>query len=82
MSLSPQRWRTHTQIVNIQKFYNYMKDKRRWSLFLVNFIFKLTQGQNDHHLKVQINAGEGMEKREPSYTVGGNVSQCSRYGEE
>ena len=28
-----------------------------------------------------INAGEGVEKREPSYTVGGNVNWCSHYGE-
>ena len=26
------------------------------------------------------NAGEGVEKREPSYTVGGNVSSCGPYG--
>ena len=26
-----------------------------------------------------INAGEGVEKREPSYTVGGNVNWCSHY---
>ena len=24
-----------------------------------------------------INAGEGVEKREPSYTVGGNINWCS-----
>ena len=36
-------------------------------------------GQNAHHLKsLQItNAGESVEKREPSYTVGGNVNWCS-----
>ena len=28
------------------------------------------------------NAGEGVEKREPSYTVGGNVSWYSHYGEQ
>ena len=28
-----------------------------------------------------INAGEGVEKREPSYTVGGNAYWCSHYGE-
>ena len=27
-----------------------------------------------------INAGEGVEKRETSYTVGGNASSCSHYG--
>ena len=32
-------------------------------------------------LKVK-NAGEGVEKREPSYTIGGNVGWCSHYGEQ
>ena len=27
------------------------------------------------------NAGEGVEKKEPSYTVGGNVNWYSHYGE-
>ena len=27
------------------------------------------------------NAGEGVEKREPSYTVGGNVNWGRHYGE-
>ena len=29
-----------------------------------------------------INAGEGVEKREPSYTVGRNVNWYSHYGEQ
>ena len=29
-----------------------------------------------------INAGEGVEKREPSCTVAGNVNWCSHYGEQ
>ena len=29
-----------------------------------------------------INAGEGVEKREPPYTVGGNVNWYSHYGEQ
>ena len=29
-----------------------------------------------------IHAGEGVEKREPSYTVGGNINWCSHYGEQ
>ena len=29
-----------------------------------------------------INAGEGGEKREPSYTVGGNVNWYNHYGEQ
>ena len=28
-----------------------------------------------------VNAGEGVEKRDPSYSVDGNVNQCSHYGE-
>ena len=29
-----------------------------------------------------IKAGEGVEKREPYYTVGGNVSWCNHYGNQ
>ena len=29
-----------------------------------------------------INAGEGVEKKEPSYTVGGNANWYSHYGEQ
>ena len=29
-----------------------------------------------------ISAGEGVEKREPSYTAGGNVNWYSRYGRQ
>ena len=29
-----------------------------------------------------INAGQGVEKKEPSYTVGGNVNWYSYYGEQ
>ena len=29
-----------------------------------------------------INAGEGVEKRESSNTVGGNVNWCSHYGKQ
>ena len=29
-----------------------------------------------------INAGEGVEKKEPSYTVGENVNWWSHYGEQ
>ena len=40
--------------------------------------------QNGHHKKnlQTINAGEGVEKREPSYTVGGNVNWYGQYGEQ
>ena len=29
-----------------------------------------------------INAGEGVEKKEPSRSVGGNINWCSHYGEQ
>jgi len=29
-----------------------------------------------------INAGEGVENREPFHTVGGNVNWCNCYGEQ
>ena len=38
--------------------------------------------QNGHHQSLQtINAGEGVEKMEPSYIVGGKVNSYSHYGE-
>ena len=40
---------------------------------LIKLVFKNTQIRN---------AGEGAEKREPCYTVGGNVNWCCHYGEE
>ena len=37
----------------------------------------------NHQTNLQtINAGEGVAKREPSYTVGGNINWYSHYGEQ
>ena len=33
-------------------------------------------------IKKSTNAGEGVEKREPSYSAGGNANWYSRYGEQ
>ena len=33
-------------------------------------------------IKKSINAGEGVEKRDPSYTAGENVGWCNHYGEQ
>ena len=33
-------------------------------------------------LQILLPAGEGVEKREPSYTVGRNVNQYSHYGKQ
>ena len=38
-------------------------------------------GEREKNLQIT-NAGEGVEKREPSYTVGGNVNWCSHYGKQ
>ena len=43
----------------------------------------LHTGQNGQHQNLQIkNAGEGVEKKEPSYTVGWNVNWYSHYGNQ
>ena len=41
-------------------------------------------GQNGYHQKIHKprNAGEGVERTEPSYTIGGNVNWYSHYGEQ
>ena len=41
-------------------------------------------GQNGHHQKnlQTINAGEGVEKRDPSYIVAQNVNWYSHYGDQ
>ena len=46
--------------------------------------YHLTLVQNDHHQKnlQTVNAGEAVEKREPSCRVGGNVNCYSHYGEQ
>ena len=54
-----------------------------------SLIIKEIQNQNDHFTSAEwlslkilqiINAGEGMEKKECSHTVGGNVNWCRHYG--
>ena len=44
--------------------------------------YHLTPVKTANVKKSTINAGEGMEKREPSYTVGGNVNQYNHYEEQ
>ena len=40
-------------------------------------------GLNGHHQKVyKLNSGDGVEKREPSCTIGGNANWYSHYGEQ
>ena len=59
---------THEKMLNIT---NYSRNSNQ------NYNeVSLHTGQNGHHQKnlQTINAGEGVEKRGPSYTVGGNVN--------
>ena len=45
--------------------------------------YNLTQSEWLSLISLQItNAGEGVEKMEPSYTVGGDVNWSSHYGKQ
>ena len=45
-------------------------------------IKKSTKNKWKKKEKIIIHAGEGVEKGEPTYTVGGNLSWCSHYGKQ
>ena len=64
----------------------FLKEKQDWlSNSLFKFALDITSHQSEWsslkslHL---VNAREGVEKREPCYTIGGNVNWCSHYGEQ
>ena len=40
------------------------------------------QSERPSSKSLQINAGKGVEKSKPSYTLGGNVSLCIHYGKQ
>ena len=64
----------HFSKEDIQIANKHMKNAQHHSL-LEKCDISLHTGQNGHHQSLQtINAGMGMEKRERSFTVGGNVS--------
>ena len=67
------------------------KHIKRWSISLIieKYKSKLQLGIASHRpegppsKRLQtVHAGEHVEKREPSYTVGGDVSWCSHYGKQ
>ena len=53
-----------------------MQSKPQWGTISCQSEWLLSKSQQ------AINAGEGVEKRKPSYTVGGNANQYSYYGEQ
>ena len=57
--------------------YRIVKEHLWWN---VKWCAKYKIDYNKKNLQT-VNAGEGVEKREPSYTVGGNVNWYSHYGE-
>ena len=52
-----------------------------WSKLLWGITSHQAEWPSSKNLQT-INAGEGVEKREPFYTVGGNVNWYSHYGEQ
>ena len=53
-----------------------IKTTMRYYLTRVRMVYKELKSLQ------RTNAGEGVEKREPSYTVGGNVNWYSHYGKQ
>ena len=47
-----------------------------------NIVIILQLKINKSKKSINTNAGEGVEKRESSYTVGGNVNSYNHYGEQ
>ena len=67
--------KTHAKMLNISNYKTHaIKTTTR---------YHLAQSERPSSKSLQtINAGEGVEKRELSYTVGGNVNLYSHYGEQ
>ena len=64
---------THEQKLAITNYYGNANQKHNE--------VSLHTGENGHYFIYKINGGEGVEKRKPSYTAGGDVTCYSHYGE-
>ena len=51
-------------------------------LLQIFFPFRLLHNIEQSSLCYIVDAGEGVQRREPSSTVGGNVNWCSLYGKK
>ena len=67
-------WQTHEKMFNITHFQRNEKQNHNE--------VPSHAGQIGPIRKFTINAGEGVEKKEPSSIVGGNANYYSRYGEQ
>ena len=54
----------------------------RWILYQLSHKGSPFSGQNGYQKSLLKNTGEGVEKREPSYTTDGKVNWCNHYGEQ
>ena len=69
---------TYEQMLNIS---NYQKNAKKKQKPIEGGTWYQQEWPSSKNMQI-INAGEDIEKRESSYTVGGNVNWYSHYGEQ
>ena len=79
-----QTWKTsnfHMKEMRIKIMGNMLIIRETQIKTTMRYHLTLTEWLSSKHLQTR-NAGEGLERREPSYTVGGNVNLYSHYGKQ